>query len=215
LVILIDGPSGTGKTMLAGALAQAFGLDLYRVDVSQLFSKWIGETEKNLARVFDAAEQARVMVLFDEADSVFARRAAVQSSTDRYSNLEINYVLQRLETFDGVVVLTTNLGSEIDPAFRRRISCALTLPLPDTAAREQIWRNHLPSQMPIADAIDVADLARRHELSGGAIKNAAVRAAFYAASDGTPVSQFHIERAVRAELRDRNARVPDGQGLRR
>ncbi len=210
LTVLIDGPSGTGKTMLAGALARSFGLDLYRVDVSQVFSKWIGETEKNLARVFDAAEQARAMVLFDEADSVLARRAPIHSATDRYSNLEINYLLQRLETFDGVAAMTTNLASEIDPSFRRRISCTLTLQLPDVEAREQIWRNHLPAQIPTAGALDFADLARRHELSGGAICNAVVRAAFFAASDGTPVSQFHLERAIRAEVRDRHAKMPDG-----
>ena len=202
LIALFQGAPGTGKTLLAGALANELSLDLYRVDLARVMSKWIGETEQNLARVFDAAEQGQAMILFDEADALFGQRTEVRTSTDRYSNLEINYLLQRLDSFEGVAVLTTNLGTAIDAAFRRRFTCSLTLPLPDADARERLWRAHLPERLPISGELDLRALARRYEMSGGYIRNAALRAAFLAAQEQTPLSQFHLERAIRAEFRD-------------
>ena len=202
LVALFQGAPGTGKTLLASALANELGLDLYRVDLARVMSKWIGETEQNLARVFDAAEQGQALILFDEADALFGQRTEVRTSTDRYANLETNYLLQRLDTFEGIAVLTTNLSTAIDPAFRRRLTCCLTLPFPDVDARERLWRAHLPERLPVSGELDLRDLARRYEMSGGYIRNAALRAAFLAAQEQTQLSQFHLERAIRAEFRD-------------
>jgi SpoVK/Ycf46/Vps4 family AAA+-type ATPase len=210
IVALFQGGPGTGKTLLAGAIAAELGLDLYRVDLARVLSKWIGETEQNLARVFDAAEQSQAMILFDEADALFGQRSEVRTATDRYANLEINYLLQRLDTFEGVAVLTTNLGMAIDPAFHRRLTCHLTLPFPDAADRERLWRVHLPPQLPIAGPIDLGDLARRYEMSGGYIRNAALRAAFLAAQEKSPLTQFHLERAIRAQLHDGGSRARSG-----
>src|SRR5258705_5653041 len=135
--------------MVAGLIAQSLGLDVYMVDLSQVVSKWVGETEKQLGRIFDAASMGNVVLLFDEADSLFAKRTEVKTSNDRYANLEVNYLLQRIDTFEGIAVLTTNFGSAIDPAFRRRVSFRLSFPFPDEEAREQLWRVHLPAQLPI------------------------------------------------------------------
>jgi SpoVK/Ycf46/Vps4 family AAA+-type ATPase len=165
-------------------------------------SKWIGETEQNLAKVFDSAEEGQALILFDEADSLFGKRTEVRTSVDRYANLETNYLLQRLDTFEGVAVLTTNFGTAIDAAFKRRLSCRLTFPFPDEEARERLWRVHLPEQLPLAGKLDLADLARRYKMSGGYIRNAALRAAFLAAEEQAPLSQDHLERAVRAEFRE-------------
>jgi predicted nucleic acid-binding protein len=207
LVALFQGGPGTGKTLLAGALANELGLDLYRVDLAQVLSKWIGETEQNLARVFDAAEEGQAMVLFDEADSLFSQRTEVRTSLDRHANHEINYLLQRLDSFEGVAVLTTNHGTAIDAAFKRRLTCCLTLPFPDAEARERLWRVHVPERLPVTGFLDFADLARRYEMSGGYIRNAVLRAAFLAAQEQTQVSQFHLERAIRAEFRDAGKRA--------
>nr|MDQ3368464.1 ATP-binding protein [Myxococcota bacterium] len=202
LTALFQGGPGTGKTLVAGAIANELGLDLYRIDLSRVMSKWIGETEQNLAKVFDAAEEGQALILFDEADSLFAKRTEVRTSVDRYANLEVNYLLQRLDTFEGVAILTTNHGTSIDAAFKRRLSCRLTFPFPDDEARERLWRVHLPSQMPLAGRLDLAGLARRYKMSGGYIRNAALRAAFLAAEEASPLTQDHLERAVRAEFRE-------------
>src|SRR5579862_1114133 len=167
--------------MVAGVIARDLGLELYRVDVSRITSKWIGETEKNLGQLFDAAEDGQVMLLFDEADSLFAKRTEVKTSVDKYSNMEVNYLLQRLDTFEGIAILTTNFGTAIDSAFKRRLSFRLTFPFPDEEMREKLWAGHLPADVPRAGAFDLADLARRFRLSGGYIRNAALRAAFLAA----------------------------------
>jgi len=201
IVALFQGGPGTGKTLVASALARELGLDLYRVDLERMMSKWIGETEKNLAQAFDAVEEGQALLLFDEADALFGHRGAVRGAVDRYANSEVNYLLQRLDTFEGVAVLTTNLDMAIDPAFKRRLTCRLTFPFPDQEARERLWRAHLPAQMPRAGTLDLPGLARRYQMSGGYIRNAAVRAAFLAAQDGAPLSQFHLERAIRAEFR--------------
>ncbi|HET7504622.1 MAG TPA: AAA family ATPase [Kofleriaceae bacterium] len=202
LTALFQGGPGTGKTLVASAIANELGLDLYRIDLSRVMSKWIGETEQNLAKVFDAAEEGQALILFDEADSLFGKRTEVRTSVDRYANLETNYLLQRLDTFEGVAVLTTNFGTAIDAAFKRRLSCRLTFPFPDEEARERLWRVHLPAELPLAGKLDLADLARRYKMSGGYIRNAALRAAFLAAEEQAPLSQDHLERAVRAEFRE-------------
>ncbi|HEY0194454.1 MAG TPA: ATP-binding protein, partial [Kofleriaceae bacterium] len=202
LTALFQGGPGTGKTLVASAIANELGLDLYRIDLSRVMSKWIGETEQNLAKVFDSAEEGQALILFDEADSLFGKRTEVRTSVDRYANLETNYLLQRLDSFEGVAVLTTNFGTAIDAAFKRRLSARLTFPFPDDEARERLWRVHLPKQMPIIGELDLADLARRYKMSGGYIRNAALRAAFLAAEEGAGLSQDHLERAVRAEFRE-------------
>jgi len=199
LTALFEGPPGTGKTLVAGVIARELGLDLYQVDLSKVMSKWVGETEKNLGAIFDAAEDGQAILLFDEADSLFAKRSEVKSSNDRFANLEVNFLLQRLDSFEGFAILTTNFGTSIDPAFKRRLSYRLTFPFPDQDARMQLWRVHLPAALPIDGVLDLDALATKYELSGGYIRNACVRAAFLAAEDGTPLSQEHLERAVQLE----------------
>jgi SpoVK/Ycf46/Vps4 family AAA+-type ATPase len=202
ITALFQGSPGTGKTMVAGVIARDLGLELYRVDVSRISSKWLGETEKNLGALFDAAEDGQVMLLFDEADSLFAKRTEVKTSVDRYANMEVNYLLQRLDSFEGIAILTTNFGNAIDPAFKRRLTYRVTFPFPDEDMREQLWRSLLPPQLPVDGVIDFAALAQRFRLSGGYIRNAALRAAFLAAEEGVPLTQGHIERAVRMEFRE-------------
>ncbi|HTJ45868.1 MAG TPA: ATP-binding protein [Kofleriaceae bacterium] len=199
---LFSGSPGTGKTLVASAIAKDLGLDLYRVDLARVVSKWIGETERNLASVFDAAEDGQAVVLFDEADSLFTKRTEVKSSVDRYANLEVNYLLQRLDTFEGIAILTTNFGSGIDNAFKRRLSFRLTFPFPDEEMRERLWRIHVPPEVPRQGALDFEELAEKYRLSGGYIRNAAVRAAFLAASEGAALTQSHLERAVALEYRE-------------
>src|SRR4029079_19205109 len=169
---LFQGGPGTGKTMAAGVIARALGYELWRVDLSKVVSKWIGETEKNLAAVLDAAEEGEIVLLFDEADSLFGKRTEVKSSHDRNANLETNYLLQRLDTFTGVAILTTNFGTAIDPAFLRRLSVQAQFPLPDQFERERLWRALLPRTLPLADDSDFSELARRYPLTGGYIRNA-------------------------------------------
>jgi SpoVK/Ycf46/Vps4 family AAA+-type ATPase len=199
---LFQGGPGTGKTLVASAIANELGMDLYRVDLSRIMSKWIGETEQNLAKLFDAAEDGHAIILFDEADSLFAKRTEVRTSVDRYANLEVNFLLQRLDSFEGIAILTTNFGTAIDSAFKRRLSFRLTFPFPDEDAREQIWKAHLPPDLPTVGEFDLADLARRYRLSGCYIRNAALRAAFLAAEEHSPLSQDHLERAIKAEFRE-------------
>jgi hypothetical protein len=200
LTALFQGQPGTGKTLVAGVIARELGLDLYQVDLSKVMSKWIGETERNLATIFDAAEDGQVVLLFDEADSLFAKRTEVRSSNDRYANLEVNYLLQRLDAFGGIAILTTNSGSTIDQAFKRRLSFRLSFPFPDEETREQLWRAHLPPELPLAGPLTLDALARKYQLSGGYIRNACLRAAFLAAQDETSLHQHHLERAVALEF---------------
>jgi SpoVK/Ycf46/Vps4 family AAA+-type ATPase len=202
ITALFQGSPGTGKTMVAGVIARDLGLELYRVDVSRISSRWLGETEKNLGALFDAAEDGQVMLLFDEADTLFARRTEVKTSADRYANMEVSYLLQRLDNFEGIAILTTNFGSAIDPAFRRRLTYRITFPFPDEDMREQLWRTLLPPQAPTDGSINPVALARRFRLSGGYIRNAALRAAFLAADEGLPLSQAHLERAITMEFRE-------------
>jgi hypothetical protein len=202
ITALFQGSPGTGKTLVAGAIARDLGLELYRVDVSRITSKWIGETEKNLGALFDAAEEGQVMLLFDEADSLFAKRTEVKSSVDRYANMEVNYLLQRLDSFEGIAILTTNFGTSIDSAFKRRLTYRVTFPFPDEEMREQLWRTLIPPQVPLAGTLDFASLAQRFRLSGGYIRNAALRAAFLAVEEGRALSHAHLERAIRMEFRE-------------
>ncbi len=185
--------------MAAGLIAAELGLDLYQVDLSRVVSKYIGETEKALGLLFDAAETGHAVLLFDEADSLFAKRSEVKSSNDRYANLEVNYLLQRLEAFKGVCILTTNHESTIDEAFRRRLSIHVRFPVPDDEHRAQIWRAMLPSKAQIEGAVDFTQLAREFALSGGYIKNALLRAAYLAADGDQAISYALLRRAARAE----------------
>ncbi len=200
ITALFQGQPGTGKTLVAGVIARELGLDLYQVDLSKVMSKWIGETERNLATIFDAAEDGQAILLFDEADSLFAKRTEVRSSNDRYANLEVNYLLQRLDSFGGIAILTTNFGGSIDPAFKRRLSFRLSFPFPDEETRQQLWRVHIPPQLPISGELEFDKLARKYQLAGGYIRNACLRAAFLAAQDETALDQRHLERAVTLEF---------------
>jgi SpoVK/Ycf46/Vps4 family AAA+-type ATPase len=199
LTALFSGPPGTGKTMVAGLVARELGLDLYLIDVSRMVSKWIGETEKNLARLFDAASSGHVVLLFDEADSLFAKRTEVKSSNDRYANLEVNYLLQRMESFDGITILTTNLETSVDDAFKRRLAFRIKFPVPETHERAQLWRAMLPEAAAVAPGIDFRALAERFEMTGGYIRNAVLRAAYLAAIDSAPISMAHLQRAATLE----------------
>ncbi|MDQ3371037.1 MAG: ATP-binding protein, partial [Myxococcota bacterium] len=200
LTALFQGQPGTGKTLVAGAIARELGLDLYQVDLSKVMSKWIGETERNLATIFDAAEDGQVILLFDEADSLFAKRTEVRSSNDRYANLEVNYLLQRLDAFEGIAILTTNAGGSIDPAFKRRLSFRLSFPFPDEDTRAELWRAHLPRELPRGGELVFDVLARKYQISGGYIRNACLRAAFLAAQEETSLHQHHLDRAVALEF---------------
>jgi len=196
---LFSGPPGTGKTMVAALIAKELHLELYQVDMGKLVSKYIGETEKQLGELFDAAEAGHAILLFDEADSLFGKRTEVKSSNDRYANLETNYLLQRLETFTGICLLTSNHESNIDPAFQRRLSLHLRFAVPDEEEREKLWHAMLPTAAPVAPNLDLTGLARRFEMSGGYIRNAALRAAFLAADEGTSITDAHLEYAARVE----------------
>jgi hypothetical protein len=202
LTALLQGAPGTGKTMTAGVIARELGADLYRVDLSRILSKWLGETERNLGAIFDAAEDGQTILLFDEADSLFAKRTEVRTSNDRHANAQVNYLLQRLDAFEGIAILTTNLDLSLDEAFKRWLSLRLALPFPDREQRIDLWRAHLLPELPLAGTSDLEALADRYALSGGYIRNAVQRAAFLAAEEDTHVGQEHLERAVVLEYRD-------------
>lgn len=194
---LFSGASGTGKTMAAEILAGRLGLDLYRIDLAGVVSKYIGETEKNLRRVFDAAERSGVVLFFDEADALFGRRSEVRDSHDRYANIEIDYLLQRMEDYRGLAILATNRKAALDRAFMRRLRFLVEFPFPDAASRLQIWKRAFPAQAPLRD-IDHEDLARM-ELTGGSIRNISLNAAFLAAHESTAIDMGHVRRAAMRE----------------
>ena len=195
---LFAGVSGTGKTMAAEALADELRLELYRIDLSQVISKYIGETEKNLRRVFDAAEGSSAILLFDEADALFGKRSEVKDSHDRYANVEISYLLQRMEAYRGLAILTTNMKDALDQAFLRRIRFVIQFPFPDEVLRAEIWRRIFPEQTPTED-LDISRLARLN-VTGGNIRNIALYAAFLAADADQPVRMSHLLQAARAEF---------------
>jgi len=194
---LFHGPSGTGKTMAAEVLARELDLDLYRIDLSQVVNKYIGETEKNLRRVFDAADAGGAILLFDEADTLFGKRSEVKDSHDRYANIEVGYLLQRMESYRGLAILTTNLKSVLDSSFLRRIRFAVQFAFPDMLQRAEIWRRVFPAVTP-TEGLDVERLARL-SIAGGNIRNIALQAAFLAAATGEPVRMQHVARAAQIE----------------
>ncbi|AEE44328.1 AAA ATPase central domain protein [Cellulomonas fimi ATCC 484] len=198
---LFAGDSGTGKTMSAEVVAHELGLDLYVVDLATVVDKYIGETEKNLERIFAGAAGVNAVLLFDEADAVFGRRSEVKDAHDRYANIESAYLLQRMETFDGLVVLATNLRANIDEAFIRRLDVVVDFPLPDAGQRLALWDRCLGRRVPRADDVDLAFCADTFELAGGAIRSAAVTAAYLAAADGGTVAMRHVVTAVHREYR--------------
>lgn len=196
---LFAGESGTGKTMAADVMAGALGLDLYKIDLSALVSKYIGETEKNLDRIFTEAATSNAILFFDEADAIFGKRSEVKDSHDRYANIEISYLLQRMEAYDGVVILATNLRANLDEAFTRRLHFAIEFPFPQPADRERIWRVNVPPETPLAEDVDWPLLAERFELAGGSIRNIILAAAFLAAEDDKAVGLRHLLHATRRE----------------
>lgn len=194
---LFAGESGTGKTLAAEVLAGELGLDLYRIDLSAVVSKYIGETEKNLEQLFSAAQTSGAVLLFDEADALFGKRSEVKDSHDRYANIELAYLLQRMESYRGLSILTTNLKSSLDTAFLRRIRFVVQFPFPDVSQRAEIWSRVFPAALP-RNEIKLDLLARLH-VSGGNIRNIAMNAAFFAAEDDLPLSMSHLARAARTE----------------
>lgn len=196
---LFSGPSGTGKTMAAEIMAGALGIELYKVDLSSMVSKYIGETEKNLERLFSEAEHSSAILFFDEADAIFGKRSEVKDAHDRYANIEVGYLLQRIEEFEGVVILATNLRKNMDDAFVRRLHMSIEFPFPEEEDRLKIWRLAFPTDAPMADDVDLGFMARRFKLTGGNIKNIALAAAFLAAAAGAPIGMAHLIRGTRRE----------------
>lgn len=202
LSVLFYGPPGTGKTMGALIIANILGLDLFRVDLSRIMSRYVGETEKNLAKVFDEAEKGRAMLLFDEADALFTKRTQVKSSVDRYANLEVAYLLQRMEQFEGVTVLTTNHEANLDDAFKRRIKYRIYFPMPDAETRGRLYKSLMPRAAPVRKDIPWDLLGEQFEITGGHIKQAVLRAAFYAKRDDSPIGLTHLVEASTVECRE-------------
>jgi SpoVK/Ycf46/Vps4 family AAA+-type ATPase len=196
---LFAGPPGTGKTMAAEVVAASLGLDLYRIDLARVVSKYIGETEKNLNAVFSAAEDSNAILLFDEADALFGKRSEVQDAHDRYANIEVAYLLQKMEQYEGAAILATNMRQSLDEAFMRRLSFVIAFPFPDEDSRRRIWQGIWPEQTPLDSRVDLDWLARRFRLSGGNIRNIALAAAYLAAQDGGLVTHDHLLTAVRRE----------------
>lgn len=212
LNMLFSGEPGTGKSMVAGLIAREFELDLYVVDLSRLTSKWLGETEKNLARAFDAAEVGHVLLLFDEADSVLGKRSAeIRSSNDRHANLETNFILARLEQFQGMAVFTSNLASAIDPAVERRMTVHVRFPFPDEETRAELWRRMIPEEAPLAADIDYGYLAGRFEIAGGFIRNIVLRAAYMAVQENAAICMDHLCAASELEYCERGFLFPGGR----
>jgi hypothetical protein len=213
LTALFAGEPGTGKTMAAQVLARELGLDLFRVDLSRVMSKYIGETEKNLSQLFDDAGASGAILFFDEADALFGKRTEVKDAHDRYANLEIGYLLQRMEEHTGTTVLATNRMGDLDEAFTRRFHFILDFPMPRQAERRRIWEGMLPREAECQPEIDLDCLARDYEISGGEIRNSVLCAAFLAASQGTPIGLPHLKRGLRRELL-KTGRVLDGKQRR-
>jgi hypothetical protein len=214
IVALFAGPSGTGKTMAAEVIAGELGQDMYKIDLSGLVSKYIGETEKNLGRVFDEAADSDAVLFFDEADAVFGKRSEVRDSHDRYANIEVGYLLQRLEEHDGIVILATNLRANIDEAFLRRMRSVIEFPFPEEEDRRRIWERTL-GRAPRSQDVDVEFLAREYRVSGGNIRNIALLAAFLAASEGKVIGTRHLVQAAKREYQKLgrlvNASEPEGR----
>jgi ATPase family associated with various cellular activities (AAA) len=210
---LFSGGPGTGKSMSAGVLAHEAGLDLWRIDLSSVVSKYIGETEKHLDRIFALARDGNAILFFDEADALFGKRSEVKDAHDRYANIEVAFLLQRLEAFDGVVILASNLARNVDPAFSRRMHVVIEFALPDAALRERLWRACFPPRSPLADDVDFGFLAAQFAFAGGDIRVAALDAAFAAAGDDTAIDMPRLLRAVSRQLL-KQGKVPTGSDFR-
>jgi SpoVK/Ycf46/Vps4 family AAA+-type ATPase len=199
LSVLFHGPPGTGKTMAASIVANELNLSLYRVDLASVLSKYIGETEQHLAQLFDRAEAMNVVLFFDEAEGLFGKRTETRDAHDRYANLQIGYLLQRIETYPGIVILSTNLKSNMDKAFLRRFRFVIEFPFPAGEQRRLLWRQAFPPAVPLADDLDFELLAQRASLAGGSIQNVALSAAYRAAAEEAPVSMRHLLKAIERE----------------
>jgi AAA+ superfamily predicted ATPase len=199
LNVLFTGPPGTGKTLAASVIAKELGLDIYKIDLSTIVSKYIGETEKNLSKIFTEAESSNAILFFDEADSLFGKRSDVNDSHDRYANIQVGYLLQKMEEFPGMTILATNLVQNIDEAFTRRLHFSIDFPFPGAEERQRIWRVSFPEQAPLDANIDFESLGRKIKVPGGNIRNIALHAAFHAAADDGLITLDHIERAAKRE----------------
>src|SRR5918994_1080459 len=199
LKVLFAGESGTGKTMAAQVLAAELGLEIFRVDLATIVSKYIGETEKNLDRIFNAADGSNAILFFDEADALFGKRSEISDSHDRYANIEVAYLLQRMEAYAGAVILATNFRQNLDEAFLRRLDFVIDFPFPESEDRERIWQLLLPDAAPLDEDIDVPFLAGQFKLSGGSIRNVSLAAAFLAAEEGASISMRHLIKGVALE----------------
>lgn len=200
LTALFTGPPGTGKTMAAEVVANGLSLDLYKIDLSQVVSKYIGETEKQLRLIFDAAQASSAILFFDEADALFGKRSEVKDAHDRYANIEVGYLLQKMEEYEGIAILATNLRQNMDEAFIRRMRFIIEFPFPDEQYRRLIWRTAFPAQASLEGDVDFDWLARGIKLAGGNIKNITLAAAFFAAAEGGTIHMSHIVRAARREF---------------
>jgi hypothetical protein len=207
--ILFSGPPGTGKTMAAEVIARELGLDLYKIDLSGVVSKYIGETEKNLERIFNEAENSNAILFFDEADAVFGKRSEVKDAHDRYANIEISYLLQRMEAYGGITILATNLRANLDEAFTRRLQFVIDFPFPEEQYRLRIWQTLFPPDLPRDEHLDFGLLASRFKLAGGNIRNIIVNAAYLAAADGKHVSMDQLLHGVRREFQKMGRLVPE------
>ena len=197
---LFSGPPGTGKTLAAQIMAHQLGIDLYRIDLSTVVSKYIGETEKNLERIFRDASQSNAILFFDEADAIFGKRSEVKDAHDRYANLEVGYLLQRMESYDGLAILATNLRANLDDAFTRRLQFIVTFPFPDEEYREKIWNVLIPPELPRAENLDLRWMAKRFKVTGGGIRNIIVSAAYVAAANGGQVTMDHLLHGAKREF---------------
>ncbi|MFA6009001.1 MAG: AAA family ATPase [Desulfobacteraceae bacterium] len=213
LNVLFAGPSGTGKTMSAEIMAADLGLHLYKIDLARVVSKYIGETEKNLSKIFEEAETSNAILFFDEADAIFGKRSEVHDSHDRYANIETSYLLQRMEEYEGITILATNFRRNMDDAFVRRIQYAVEFPFPEKHDRRAIWTKTWPHELPLSDDIDFDFLAGRFEMSGGNIKNICLNAAFIAAANGKTVTMNHLMKATRNEYRKMGKLLMGGEFL--
>lgn len=197
---LFSGPPGTGKTLAAQIMANQLGIDLYRIDLSTVVSKYIGETEKNLERIFSEASESNAILFFDEADTIFGKRSEVKDAHDRYANIEVGYLLQRMENYNGVAILATNLRANLDEAFTRRLQFIINFPFPDEEYRLRIWQVLMPPDLPRSDDLDLEMMAKRFKLAGGSIRNIIVSAAYLAAVDGGRVSMQHLMHGAKREI---------------